>query len=83
MLLITAAVVGLEAIGLLTGPELWILDHALLPNRTPSPEIHLVEITEKDYAEWFGNTSPLKPELILGLIDAIVARQAASDRHRY
>ena len=31
LLLLTAAVVGLEAIGLLTGPELWILDHALLP----------------------------------------------------
>ena len=75
LLLLTAAVVGLEAIGLLTGPELWILDHALLPNRTPSPEIHLVEITDKDYAEWFRNTSPLKPELILGLIDAIVARK--------
>ena len=75
LLLITGAVVGLEAIGLLTGPELWILDHALLPSRTPSPEIHLVEISEADYATWFGSTSPLKPELILGLIDAIVARK--------
>jgi CHASE2 domain-containing sensor protein len=75
LLLITAAVVGLEAIGLLTGPELWILDHALLPSRTPSPEIHLVEITQADYVRWFGSTSPMKPEPILGLIDAIVARK--------
>jgi CHASE2 domain-containing sensor protein len=75
LLLITVAVVGLEVIGLLTGPELWILDHALLPGRTPSPEIHLVEISEGDYATWFGSTSPLKPELVLGLIDAIVARK--------
>jgi CHASE2 domain-containing sensor protein len=75
LLLITAAVVGLEAIGLLTGPELWILDHALLPTRPPSPEIHLVEITDQDYAQWFESTSPLKPERILGLIDAIVARK--------
>ena len=75
LFLITATVISLEAIGLLIGPELWILDRTLLPSRAPSTEIRLVEITEKDYINWFGSTSPLKPEVILGLIDAIVARR--------
>ncbi len=75
LIAITAAVLGLEYVELLTGPELWVLDHVLLPDRAPSPNIHLVEISDQDYDTWFHSTSPLKPELVLGLIDDIVARQ--------
>jgi CHASE2 domain-containing sensor protein len=74
-LAITAVVVALEVIGLLVGPELWILDHTLLSSRSPYTEIHLVEINNLDYIKWFDSKSPLKPEVILGLIEAVRARR--------
>lgn len=72
----TAVITGIlslaHGVGMLKGFENASLDAFLrIHNRQKSQEIRIVEITETDYAKYFGSKSPLDPGEVQRLIGAI------------
>jgi CHASE2 domain-containing sensor protein len=69
---LTMLVSWMGALGWFRGFETWHLDTFIrLRGREMSQNISIVEITDKDYVDFFGGTSPLDKSRLLDLIRAV------------
>src|SRR5437899_2606073 len=74
VLLITAGIQGAEALGWLEGLEATVLDTMLRGRaRAAWDDVFIVEITEDDYKTFFKSASPLDPDRLVELIDAVLS----------